>query len=127
LFRNAAAELLTLNQDSEREARESTDPYNYSVLSTGIRNQVLPVIAQRDAPLALELLIQTRPAALAAAMQKASQPNTKTGPGIYGGYDPEVQGVQVEISMEQQFLVMAADQDPDAAIKAIKESLAKGV
>ena len=32
-----------------------------------------------------------------------------------------------EVALEQQIAMYAADQDPDAAIRAIRESLAKGI
>src|SRR5437016_6142532 len=40
LFRNAAAEIVIFNQDSEKEKRDSTDPYFEMFDSNDIRSQV---------------------------------------------------------------------------------------
>ena len=124
LFRNAAAEIVIFNQDSEKEKRDSTDPYFEMFDSNDIRSQVLPLIAKHDAELALELLLQTRPAKLAEAMLKASQPNAKSD---MLSFDPASYRVQQEIALEQQFALLAADENPEKAIKLIKDSLAKGI
>ena len=86
----------------------------------------MPLIAKHDADLALELLVQTRPAKLAEALAKATQPNAKQDSG-YMNFNPDQYRVQREIALEQQFAVLAAEQNPDKAIKLIKESLAKGI
>lgn len=126
LFRNSAAEILSFNLDSDKEKRESTDPYFQLFDSNDVRSQVLPLIAKHDAELALELLLQTRPAKLAEAMVKASQPNSKTDSG-YLSFDPQTYRVRAEIALEQQFALLVADENPEKAIKLIKDSLAKGV
>jgi hypothetical protein len=42
-------------------------------------------------------------------------------------FNPDQYRVRQEIALEQQFAVLAAEQNPDKAIKLIKESLAKGI
>ena len=126
LFRSAAAEIIAFNQDMEKEKRDSTDPLFELFDSNDVRGQVLPMIAQHDAELALELLVQTRPARLADAMMKAAQPNGKTQ-NDFMSFDPDRQRVQQEIALEQRFALLAADENPEVAIKLIKESLAKGI
>ncbi|MFN0277106.1 MAG: hypothetical protein ACKVRN_00750 [Pyrinomonadaceae bacterium] len=126
LFRNAAAEILLFNQETDKEKRESNDPY-FAIFDLGdIRGQILPLIARHDAELALELLLQTRSAKLTEAMLKAAQPNAKTDSG-YMNYNPENYRVKAEIALEQQFALLAADENPEKAIKLIKDSLAKGI
>lgn len=84
------------------------------------------MIAKHDADLALELLVQTRPAKMTEALAKATDPNAKQDAGMLN-YNPEQYRVRQEIALEQQFAVLAAEQNPDKAIKLIKESLAKGI
>lgn len=127
LFRSAGGEILAYNLESEREKRDSSDGSLYEFMDfSDIRNQVLPLVAKNDAELALDMLVQTRPAALAEAMLRASAPDAKPDTGSFG-FSPENQRIRQEIALEQQFALLAADENPDRAIKLIKDSLAKGV
>lgn len=125
LFRSSAGEILAYNVDAERERRESTSPFEFFDFND-VRNQVLPLVAKRDAELALEMLVQTRPASLSEAILKAAAPDTKSEPGAFN-YSAENQRVRQELRLEQEFALLSADENPDRAIKLIKDSLAKGV
>ncbi len=128
LFRNAANELIVVNAEIEKEKKEEDDPF-YAVydFDSNVRSDILPLIAKHDADLALKMLVETRPAQLAAELAKSLQPNAKeTEDGIYN-FSPEKYRVQQEVALEQQFAVLAAEQNPDLAIKLIKDSLAKGI
>ena len=126
LFRRSGNELLTANADAEKEKGEGEGEYEDFYESTGVRNDVLPMIAKHDGDLAIELLLQTRPPKIAEALAKAAQPNTKQGSGMFD-FNPAQFQVQQEIALEQSFAVFAAEQNPDKAIKLIKESLSKGI
>jgi hypothetical protein len=126
LFRSAASEILAYNADAEREKRDSTEMYTELFDMGDPRMQVLPLVGKNDAELALELLLQTRPVAITEAMLKASAPNAQSGENMLS-FSPENQRVRRELEMEQRFAVLAADENPDRAIKMIKDSLAKGV
>ena len=52
------------------------------------------------------------------AMLKAAQPNAKSGLD-YMSFDPQSYRVQQEIALEQQFAILAADENPEKAIKLI--------
>ncbi|HEY0658879.1 MAG TPA: hypothetical protein VGD05_10410 [Pyrinomonadaceae bacterium] len=126
LFRNSGNEILLANVESEKEKKAEDDPF-YAVFDfSNIRNEVLPLVAKHDAELALELLVQTRTAKIAEALVKAAQPNAKQEGG-YMNFNPEQFSVRQEVALEQRFAVLAAEQNPDKAIKLIKESLAKGI
>ncbi|HSK72785.1 MAG TPA: hypothetical protein VK892_13880 [Pyrinomonadaceae bacterium] len=125
-FRNSGNEILTANAESEKEKKDADDPYFALFESGNIRSEILPLIAKHDADLALELLVQTRPAQLAAELAKSLQPNAKQDGG-YMNFNPEQYRVRQEIALEQQFAILAAEQNPDKAVKLIKESLAKGI
>lgn len=126
LFRNSANEIIAANAESEKESKESDDPYFSMFEDNNIRNEILPLIAKHDADLALELLVETRPAKLAAELAKALQPNAKQEIG-YFEFDPAQYRVRNEIALEQRFAVLAAEQNPEKSVKLIKESLAKGI
>lgn len=125
LFRSAAGEILAYNTDAEREKRESTDPYARILDAPDLRMITLPLVAKRDAELAIQMLVQTRPAAVTEAMLKANAPDAPAGNMI--SYNPEDQMVRAELEMEQRFVLLAADANPDRAIALIKDSLAKGI
>lgn len=126
LFRNAGGEMLAANAESEKDKKESDDNYAQIFDMTDVRGEVLPLIARHDADLGLELLAQTRPAKIAEALAKAALPNAKQSSG-YLDFNPEQYRVQREIALEQSFAVLAAEQNPDKAIKLIKDSLSKGI
>lgn len=125
LFRSAAGEIMAFNLEAEREKRDSTDNFARFFDANDPRMQVLPLVAKNDAELALEMLAQTRPAAVAEAMLKAVPADNNVG-GMFGP-NSAAQKVRREIEMEQRFAVLAADSNPDRAIKLIKDSLSKGV
>ena len=127
IFKNAAAELTAYNLEVEKERRESSVPnvMQYVDFSTGPRGEILTLIAARDAELALELLLQTRPARLAEEMLKSGGPNARQS-GTFN-FDPERQRVRQEIALEQQFAIAAAEENPERAIKMIRQSMGQGV
>ncbi|HEX9929703.1 MAG TPA: hypothetical protein VGB02_14315 [Pyrinomonadaceae bacterium] len=126
LFRNSANDVIAGNLEAEKEKKDSDDPFMQLYDFSDIRNEVLPLIAKHDADLALELLVQTRSAKLAEELAKAAQPNSKQEGGMMD-FNPSRIRVQQEISLEQRFAVLAAEQNPDKAIKLIKDSLTKGI
>lgn len=126
LFRMSAAEIVAFNAEMEKEERDSTQATGFEIVGqNALRLQVLPLVAKRDAELALELLIATRPAKLNDAIARAAQGGLPTSTGM--AYDPVSGQVAQELGLEQQIATLAADQNPELAMKLIKDSLAKGV
>lgn len=126
LFRDSANDILVANTEAEKDKKDTDDPYFGIFNSSNSRNSILPLVAKHDADLALELLVQTRPSKLNDALAKATLPNAKQEGGMMN-FNPEQWQVRQEIALEQQFAVLAAEQNPDKAIKLIKDSLAKGI
>jgi len=87
------------------------------------RQQILNTIAARDAELALELLVNTRPFNIRRAMETVPEKNLK----ISNYRQNNFYLVQNENYMEQNFYRMAAEQSPERAVKILKESLSKGL
>ncbi len=127
LFRTAANEVISYNFETEREKRESTEPLGDQLDFNDPRGQVLQLVGARDAELALELLIQTRSAALAEALLTASTPEIGPEGTNVPNFNPARQRARQEILLEQGIALMAANSNPDRAIKMIKDSLSKGV
>jgi len=121
LFQNAISELI--NAQMVAESNPKTLAYQSDLL-TGIstRPLILNAIASRDAELALDLLVRTRPAAITKALSMASAKSTKINNA--GNYSYLAQN---EINLEQTFSRLAADQNPEHAAKIIKDSLSKTV
>lgn len=127
LFRNAGNDILVANTEADKQKKDDDDPYaSFFSFGNDARSQILPLVAKHDADLALELLVQTRPAKLGESLAKATLPNTKQEGG-YMDFNPDQFRVRQEIGLEQQLAVLAAEQNPDKAIKLIKDSLSKGI
>jgi hypothetical protein len=126
LFRDAGNEIMLANAEAEKEKKSDDNPYTQIFNFSDNRTEILPLIAKHDADLALEIMTQTRSAELVEALTKAAQPNAKQEGG-YMNFSPDQTRVRQEVALEQRFAVLAAEQNPDKAIKLIKESLAKGV
>jgi hypothetical protein len=127
LFRSCESEILAANEEADKEKKENEDLYA-GVFEFGgsIRSEILPMIGKHDADLALQMLVSTRPAKLTEAMMKAVLPNAKQEGG-YMNFSPDQYRVQQEIALEQQFALLVAEQNPDKAIKLLKDSLSKGL
>ena len=137
LFRSAAAEVVNYNQDVEKEKRESTEIGIVEQFDQNDpRAEILNLISSRDADLPLELMVTTRSASLSDAMARVSVADLNA-PGAPSSGPPPIQGdpnvsmdrvrVSQEIAMEERFKMQAAYSDPERAIKAVKDSLAKGI
>lgn len=148
LFRSGAGELLNFQAETERERLETASQGMLDYFDPGDpRYEYLSLVGGRDAVLALEIMSQTRPAAIADAMAKIAQQaavTSETGAvsGITSGvgttngltqvtstssFDPDRVRAMQELSLEQSLQIRAAMSDPDKAAKAIKDSLAKGI
>ncbi len=125
LFQAAANEMQAAQAEEEKDRNQISDSGYYYFDDFDIRFQIVPMIAKWDAELALEILVRTRPAKVAAAIAKLQQPST--GPQRAGGFDMEAMRGRREIQLEQSLAAIVAEQDPEKAVKMIKESLSKGI
>lgn len=121
LFQKAIGELINAQTIAEAD-RKSTTYQNELLTGQTTRPQILNAIASRDAELALEYLFKTRPAAIIKALSTPSQTNSKISnhPANYRYL------ANNEFNLEQNFIRLAADQNPERAVKLLKESLKKG-
>jgi len=127
LFRGVGAELNNYNAEVERERLETTDALQALELFdvNDVRHQVLPIIGIRDAELALELLLQTRSAAMVEMIARSGSPPAADDSTPLAA-SLESTRVSSELQLEQTLAARVAESNVDAAIKAIRESMAKG-
>jgi hypothetical protein len=130
LFRNAANELSIGNTIPKEKSKDYFEDYSWWQ-DFSPRHSVLLIIATYDADWALELLQETRPSELQAAINTQNQPqvsNTQPKTQVQMLNDKKNKyKVQREIELEQGFAAKAAEQNPEKAAKLIRESLKKGV
>ncbi len=125
-FRDAANDIIVDIAEAEKESKSNDSPYTENYIYSSVRYEVLPLVAKHDGELALELLVLTRPAKLAAELAKALLPNAKKDSSRMN-YDPAQDRVREEIGFEQRLAFIAAEQNTDKAIKLLKDSLSKGI
>lgn len=121
LFVTAIDELVAEQNiaDEERRVRRSEDLLH----SQSTRPQILNIIASRDAVLALELLVKSRPPAISRAIAGEAAKTDKVISNVQGfSYI-----AQSEQNLEHTLIRMAADQDPERAVRLIRDALKKGV
>ncbi|HYJ91077.1 MAG TPA: hypothetical protein VEV84_07205, partial [Pyrinomonadaceae bacterium] len=122
LFQNAAAELISAQDFAE--SKRSSNPNSELLNGGSTRQQILNIIASRNAESALELLVKTRPLTIQKALAGSTD---ETSRKIDDYYQNRIYLAQNETSMEQNFYRMAADQNPERAVKLLKESLSKNL
>jgi hypothetical protein len=128
LFRNAADELIRGNVQPKEKSGNYGEFYYWQQRSP--RRVILLLIATHDADLAIELLKETRPPGLQAAIDSQKIPAVKgqNRTAVERSIKKSNENrVNEEINLEQQFAVKAAEQDPEKAARIIRESLKKGV
>lgn len=131
LFRNSANELMQANNQPVDKNKPEDSIYFGMMGDASPRKTVLQMIAKRDADLALQFLLETRPAKVQEAINAANLAKTqpakpKTADDFFSGRSQQMQ-VQQEISLEQSFAARAAEQDPKKAAQLLRDSLSKGV
>ncbi len=111
------------------QARSEMEEYleKRSLFSDGnnIRQNILQTIGGRDAGLALEFMRKSRDEKILKGLGLLNQPNnpfsTSTNASNY------LQLAQAETQLEQQLLNKAADQNPEQAVKLLKDAVNAGV
>lgn len=112
LFKDAISDLIETASATTDDADDASGfGYMSKQTTAQLRGEVLQIIAAHDARLALEYLRATRPAESSAASLARKR---------YGQYDPEP---QLELTLAAQMVAS----DPQRALEAAEESLARGV
>jgi hypothetical protein len=120
LFLQAGNELI--NAQAQAEIVQKRSGVQSDLLAGGqTRTQVLNMLSDHDAELALELLAKTRPPMLLKAL---SEPKNA---GKIDNYGNLAYLRENENNLEQSFIRKAADQNPARMVKLLKDALAKNI
>ncbi len=115
LFQDAISNLLTAQTEAENE-KNGKQFFQNLIYGQSPRMEIVNFIASRDAELALEVFAKSRPARIARALADINDENqTMTQ-----------QYARNEILNEQRLIGLTAEQNPQLAIKRVRESLKKG-
>ncbi|MCY7376861.1 MAG: hypothetical protein LH472_12950 [Pyrinomonadaceae bacterium] len=117
-FQTAVNELVAAQTEAEAEKKQAGNLYGL-IYGTSPRQEILMMIAGRDAEFALDAFYKSRPAKIAQALAAANGAEKK---------DSEArQYAQNEAIFEQGLINKFSEQNPQRALKLFRESLAKGV
>lgn len=115
-FQNSISDLITAQ--TEAEAEKGNKQYlNNLIYGQSPRWEILQTIGARDAEFALDAMTKTRPAKVAQAVSNFSGERQS----------PTQQYARNEIQNEQRLIALAAEQNPERAVKLLRESLKKDV
>ncbi|HVE58692.1 MAG TPA: hypothetical protein VNB22_17800, partial [Pyrinomonadaceae bacterium] len=115
LFADAIADVITAQAEIQNE-KGNKQYYAALIYGQSPRMDVINSVANRDAELALEYLARSRPVMIAEAVKNLNE----------DARSMIQQYARNEISAEQRLLGLAAEQNPQIALKRIRESMKKG-
>jgi hypothetical protein len=115
LFQDAVGDLIAAQSEVQND--KNRQYFQGLLYGQSPRLDIINTISSRDAELALEYLAKSRPASIAEIIQN---PNADQNSTVW-------QYARNEIAVEQRLLGLAAEQNPQTAIKRVRESLKKGV
>jgi hypothetical protein len=116
LFQNSINDLIAAQNEAENE-KGNKQYLNSLTYGQTPRWEILYAIANRDAEFALDALIKTRPAKISQALLNYTGDNQSQNQ----------QFAKNEIQSEQRLIALAADQNPQRAVKLLRESLKKDI
>ncbi|MEJ7701420.1 MAG: hypothetical protein WKF71_17505 [Pyrinomonadaceae bacterium] len=114
LFQNSIADLIAAQTEAEAE-KGKKEYLNNLIYGQSPRWDILHTIAARDAEFALDAMSKTRPVKIAQAISN-----------LNGHIQSQSQHyARNEVQSEQRIIAMAAEQNPQRAVKLLRESLKK--
>jgi hypothetical protein len=116
LFQNSISDLITAQTEAEAE-KGNKEYLNNLIYGQAPRWEILQTIGARDAEFALSALVKTRPTKIAQAISNFTGDRQS----------PSQQYARSEIQGEQRLITLAAEQNPQRAVKLLRESLKKDV
>ncbi len=116
LFQNAVSDLIVAQTEAEAE-KGNKQHLNNLIYGQSPRWEILQTIGARDAEFALDAMTKTRPAKMAQAIANFTG-ERQTSSQQYAGN---------EIQNEQRLIALAAEQNPQRAVKLLRESMKKDV
>ena len=117
-FQNAVNSLNAAQNEAEVEKKQPGNLYGL-IYGTSPRQEIMLMIANHDAELALDDYYKSRPAKIAQALAAANNTGKKESESF--------QYAQNEINFEQSLISKYSEQSPQRALKLFRQSLSKGV
>ncbi len=114
LFQDSINEL-TAAQNELQENQDAQRVFQNLIYGQSPRWEILFLIAARDAEFALDAMMKSRPAKISGEIAESSEKKQTRGR----------QFSVTEIQNEQRLIGMAADQNPERAVKLLRESIKK--
>jgi hypothetical protein len=117
LFQDAISELLAAQMEVQSEKFNNRQYFQALIYGQTPRLEIINLIGSRDAELAIDYLEKTRPPVIAEAVQNPKNDNSSSIQQYARG----------EVALEQRLLGLAAEQNPQLAIKAVRDSMKRGI
>jgi hypothetical protein len=117
LFQDAVADLITAQIEVQNEKVGYRQYYQALLYGQSPRQDIITLIGNRDAELALEYLEKSRPPAIAEAVQNPKNDSNST----------VQQYARAEVAVEQRLIALAIDQNPQLYVEKVRASIKKGV
>lgn len=116
-FQEAVDQVIAAQTQAEADKKQQAGTLYGLLNGIAPRQEILTMIAVRDAELALDSFYKSRPLKIAQILMNPDELKKPTS----------LQSVQNEIYFEQSLISKVAEQNPQRALKMIRESLSKGV
>lgn len=119
-FQDSVNAVVAAQTDAENEKRQQSGVLYGLIYGTAPRQEILTMIANRDAEFALDAFYKSRPTKIAQALTAGTNNQEKK--------ESESQQYALnETNFEQSLINKISEQNPQRALKLFRESLAKGV
>jgi hypothetical protein len=123
LFQASIDELINA-QNLAESSKKNAAYMNDLIMSQSLRPNILQIVGNRDAELALASLARSRPSKIVKALAEFPANVEKKSAS---GYSTELYLVQQETGLEQRLTALAADQNPERAVRLLKEALKRPI
>lgn len=124
MFQRSVNELGTTQMSAEAEEARKTNSQNDLRLIQMVRPTVLSTIGTCDAEFALDAMYRTRTASIQKALAIAAEPATTRISDLNG---MSLQLARTELNLEQTLMRLAAEQNPERAVKLLQDTIRKGL
>jgi hypothetical protein len=118
LFQDAVGELTAAQIEAQNEKAANRQYLQALIYGQAPRHDIINLIGSRDAELALEYFEKSRPPVIEEAVQNLKNDNNSS---IIQQY------ARGEVVLEQRLMGLAADQNPQLAVKKVRASLKRGI
>lgn len=125
MFQRSVNELGTAQMNAEAEETRKANFQSDLRLIQMVRPTVLSTIGERDAEFALDAMYRTRTASIQKAIVFAAEAATTTRISDLNGMS--LQLARTELNLEQRLMRLAAEQNPERAVKLLQDTIRKGL